>query len=77
MGLDTSEYEEMRELIREGMEVVRDGPAERRAALLEWAEFTEFIIEQVKRMKQEWLERRAALVAEGKLPEQPGHGGRA
>jgi DNA-binding transcriptional regulator GbsR (MarR family) len=77
MGLDTTEYEEMRELIREGMEVVRDGPAERRAALLEWAEFTEFIIEQVKRMKQEWLERRAALVAEGKLPEQPGHGGRA
>src|SRR5829696_1043608 len=28
MGLDTTEYEEMRELVREGLEVVRDAPAE-------------------------------------------------
>ncbi len=77
MGLDTSEYEEMRELVREGLEVVRDAPAERRVLLLEWAEFSDFVIEQVQRMKQEWLERRAALVAAGKLPERPGPGGRA
>jgi DNA-binding transcriptional regulator GbsR (MarR family) len=77
MGLDTTEYEEMRELVREGLEVVRDAPAERRALLLEWSEFADFVIEQVERMQQEWLERRAALVAEGKLPEQPRHGGRA
>jgi DNA-binding transcriptional regulator GbsR (MarR family) len=77
MGLDSTEYEEMRELVREGLEVVRDAPAERRALLLEWSEFTEFVIEQVNRMQQEWLQRRAALVAAGKLPEQPGHGGRA
>jgi acetyl-CoA acetyltransferase len=68
---------ELRELVREGLEVVRDAPAERRALLLEMSEFTDFVIEQVNRMKQEWLERRAALVAAGKLPEQPGHGGRA
>ena len=77
MGLDTAEYEEMSELVREGLEVVRDAPAERRALLLEWSEFTDFVIEQVKRMQQEWLERRAALVAAGKLPEQPGLGGQA
>ena len=77
MGLDTAEYEEMRELVQEGLEVVGDAPAERRARLLEWAEFTEFVIEQVKRMQQEWLQRRAELVAAGKLPEQPGPGGRA
>jgi DNA-binding transcriptional regulator GbsR (MarR family) len=77
MGLDTTEYEEMRELVSEGLEVVRDAPAERRALLLEWSEFTDFVLEQVKRMQQEWLQRRAALVAAGKLPEQPGHGGRA
>ena len=41
----------------------------------EMAAFTEFVIEQVNRMKQEWLERRAALVAAGKLPEQPGRAG--
>jgi DNA-binding transcriptional regulator GbsR (MarR family) len=77
MGLDTSEYEEMGELVREGLEVVRDAPAERRAVLLEWSEFADFVLEHTKRMQQEWRERRAALVAEGRLPEQPGHGGRA
>ena len=77
MGLDSTEYEEMRELVREGLEVVRAAPAERRALLLEWAEFADFVLEQVKRMQQEWLQRRAALVAAGRLPEQPGYGGRA
>ena len=66
----------MRDLVREGLEVVRDAPAERRALLLEWSEFADFLIEQIERMQQEWLERRAALVAAGTLPEQPGHGGR-
>jgi DNA-binding MarR family transcriptional regulator len=74
MGLDTSEYEEMRELVLEGLEVVGDAPAERRARLLEWLEFTDFLIEQINRMRQEWSERRAALVAAGKVPEQPGRG---
>lgn len=77
MGLDTTEYEEMRELVREGLRVVRDAPAERQALLLEWSEFTDFVLEQTKRMQQEWQQRRAALVAAGKLPEQPGDGGRA
>ena len=77
MGLDTTEYEEMRDLVREGLDVVRDAPAERRALLLEWSEFTEFVLEQVQRMREEWLARRAALVAAGKLPERPGPGGRA
>jgi hypothetical protein len=77
MGLDTTEYEEMSDLVREGLEVVRDAPAERRAVLLEWSEFADFVLEQTKRMQQEWRERRAALVAAGKLPERPGHGGRA
>jgi DNA-binding MarR family transcriptional regulator len=76
MGLDVSEYEEMRELVREGLDVVGDAPAERRALLLEWSEFADFVIEQTKRMQQEWIERRAALVVAGTLPAQPGHGGR-
>ena len=77
MGLDTTEYEALRELVSEGLEVVGDAPAERQALLLEMSEFTDFVIEQVKRMQQEWVERRAALVAAGKLPEHPGFGGRA
>ena len=77
MGLDTTEYEEMRELVREGLDVVRDAPPERQAVLLEWSEFADFVLEQTKRMQQEWRERRAALVAAGKLPEHPGHGRRS
>jgi DNA-binding transcriptional regulator GbsR (MarR family) len=77
MGMDITEYEEMRDLVREGLEVVRDAPAERRALLLEMSEFADFVIEQVKRMQKEWQERRQALVAAGKLPEQPGRGGRS
>jgi DNA-binding MarR family transcriptional regulator len=69
MGLDTTEYEEMKELVLEGLDVVGDAPVERRALLLEWAAFTDFIIEQVKRMQQEWPQRRAALVAADKLPD--------
>jgi hypothetical protein len=64
----------MRELVREGLDVVRDAPPERQALLREWWEFTEFVIEQTQRMAREWSERRAALVAAGKLPEH--HGGR-
>jgi DNA-binding transcriptional regulator GbsR (MarR family) len=77
MGLDTTEYEEMRELVREGLDVVRDAPPERQAVLLEWSEFADFVLEQTKRMQQEWRERRAALVAAGRLPEQPGHARRS
>jgi DNA-binding transcriptional regulator GbsR (MarR family) len=76
MGLDAAEYEELRDLAREGLEVLRDAPAERRAALLETAAFAEFVIEQVVRMRQEWEARRAALVAAGELPEQPPGGRR-
>jgi DNA-binding MarR family transcriptional regulator len=71
MGLDATEYEELRELTREGLEVLRDAPAERRAVLLETAAFADFLIEHVARMRQEWEARRAALVAAGELPERP------
>jgi hypothetical protein len=71
MGLDVSEYEELRDLVREGLEVLRDTPVERRAVLLEMAAFADFVIEQTVRMRQEWEARRAALVAAGELPKQP------
>jgi hypothetical protein len=74
MGMDITEYEELRDLAHEGLEVVRDAPAERRAVLLEVAAFADFLLEQMPRMQQEWEARRAALVAAGELPE---CGGRA
>ena len=69
MQMDVSEYEEMRELAREGLAVLRDAPPERRAALLEMSAFADFLVEEIPRLKQEWEARRQALVASGDLPE--------
>ena len=68
MQMDVAEYEEMRELAREGLEVLRDAPPERRAALLEMSAFADFLVEEIPRLKQEWEARRQALVASGDLP---------
>jgi len=74
LGMDVSEYEELLELAREGLEVLQDAPAERRAVLLEMSAFAEFLLEQIPRFQQEWEARREALVAAGELPAQrPGH----
>ncbi len=69
MGMDISEYEELSELAREGLDVLRDASAERRAVLLEMSVFADFLLEQVPRLEQEWNARRAALVAAGELSE--------
>lgn len=75
MGMDVSEYEELRELVREGLDVLRGAPVERRAVLLEISAFAEFWLEQWPRMQQEWETRRAALVAAGELPQRADHRG--
>src|SRR5215831_2970460 len=69
MGMDTAEYEEMGELAREGLEVLRDAPLARRAVLLEVSAFADFLVEQMPKLEQEWEARREALVASGDLPE--------
>jgi DNA-binding transcriptional regulator GbsR (MarR family) len=71
MGMDITEYEEVRELMQEGLQVVNDAPLERQAVLLEMSAFAEFLIERIKVMQQEWEAHRAELVAEGKLPDNP------
>ena len=75
LGMDTAEYEELLELAREGLEVLRDAPAERRAVLLEMSAVAEFLLEQIPKFQQEWEARRQELVSSGDLPElRPGHG---
>ncbi len=68
LGMDVSEYQELAELAREGLDVLRDAPAERRAVLLEMSAFAEFLIEQMPILQQGWQARREALVASGDLP---------
>jgi hypothetical protein len=68
MGMDIAEYEELAELAREGLEVLRDASTERRAVLLEMSAFAGFLLEQMPRLQREWQARREALVASGDLP---------
>jgi DNA-binding transcriptional regulator GbsR (MarR family) len=67
-GFDISEYQELGDLAREGLEVLRDAPPERRAELLELAAFAEFLVESTQALRQEWEARREALRASGELP---------
>jgi DNA-binding MarR family transcriptional regulator len=72
LGMDITEYEELRDLTHEGLDVLRDAPAGRRAVLKEMSSFADFLLEQIPRLQQEWELRRAALVAEGDLPDRGG-----
>lgn len=68
MGMDMSEYEELQELAREGLEVLQDAPPERRAVLLEMSAFMTFLLDELPKLGQQWQTRREALVASGDLP---------
>ena len=71
-GFDLAEYREQGELARGGLRMLADAPPERRAILLEWAAFADFLVERLPLLEQEWKERREALQAAGQLPEAPG-----
>lgn len=46
-GLDLSEYQEQGDLAREGLRLLVDTPPERRAILLEWVAFADFLVERL------------------------------
>jgi DNA-binding MarR family transcriptional regulator len=70
-GFDISEYQEQAELAREGLEVLADAPLERRAVLLEYAAFADFLVERLPVLEEEWNMRREALTEAGALPPDP------
>ncbi len=72
-GFDVSEYREQGELAREGLEVLADAPPERRAMLLEFAAFADFLVERLPQLEQEWYAHRQALRDAGELPADPSH----
>jgi len=75
LGMDVSEYQELAELAREGLDVLRDAPAARRAVLMEMLAYSEFLLEQMPRLQRDWQTRRAELVTSGELPAlRPGEG---
>ena len=67
-GFDITEYQELGDLAREGLEVLKDASDERKADALEMAAFADFLVEQTRRMQQEWETHRDALRARGELP---------
>jgi hypothetical protein len=69
MGFDVTEYREQADLAREGLAVLADAPVERRALLLEYAAFADFLVERLPILEKEWTTRREALRAAGELPD--------
>ena len=69
MGFDVSEQREAADLAREGLHLLADAPPERRAILLEWAAFADFLVERMPVLEQEWKAQREALHAAGELPD--------
>jgi DNA-binding MarR family transcriptional regulator len=72
-GFDVSEYREQGELAREGLEVLADAAPERRAVLLEYAAFADFLVERLPVLEQEWNAHREALHVAGDLPDDEFH----
>jgi DNA-binding transcriptional regulator GbsR (MarR family) len=67
-GFDVTEYQQLGELAREGLEVLKDAPDERKADLLEMAAFADFLVERTRVLQHEWEAHRDALRASGQLP---------
>ncbi len=66
-GFDVSEYREMGELAREGLQTI-DGPVERRAVLLEMAALADFLTDRIPALHEEWKKHRESLRTQGELP---------
>jgi DNA-binding transcriptional regulator GbsR (MarR family) len=75
LGFDVSEYEELRKLADEGLNVLRDAPPARRAALTEMAAFADFLVEQMPKLQREWESRRAKLIATVERTQKTSRGG--
>ena len=69
MGFDVTEYREQGDLAREGLALLADEPVERRAVLLEWAAFADFLVARLPDLEQDWKAHREALRVAGELPD--------
>ena len=68
-GFDVGEYQELGDLAREGLQVLKDGSPERRATLVQMEAFADWLVERMRSLQQEWEAHRDALRASGELPE--------
>jgi hypothetical protein len=68
-GFDISEYQELGDLAREGLQVLADAPPERRATLEGMVAFADWLVDRIRALQQEWEAHSDALRASGELPE--------
>ena len=68
-GFDITEYQQLGDLAREGLQVVKDATRERKADLQEMAAFADFLVDRTRALQHEWEAHRDALRASGALPE--------
>ncbi|HEY0870131.1 MAG TPA: MarR family transcriptional regulator [Acidothermaceae bacterium] len=71
MGFDVTEYQEQGDLAREGLALLDGESLERRAVVLEWAAFADFLVARLPVLEQDWKAHRQALRAAGELPDNP------
>jgi hypothetical protein len=71
MGFDVSEYQELGNLAREGLQMLADAPPGRRSVLKELAAYADFLTERIPLLEQEWKAHREALRAAGEFPDDP------
>ena len=69
MGFDVSEYREQGDLAREGLALLADARPERKAILLEWAAFADFLVARLPELEKDWKAHRDALRDAGELPD--------
>jgi biotin operon repressor len=69
MGFDVTEYREQGDLAREGLALLADAPIERKAVLLEYAAFADFLVARLPELEKDWKAHREALHAAGELPD--------
>jgi hypothetical protein len=67
-GFDITEYQQLGELAREGLQVLKDAPPGRRVLLEEMVAFADFLVDRIGAMQHEWEAHRDALRASGELP---------
>jgi hypothetical protein len=67
-GFDVTEYQQLGDLAREGLIVLKDAPPERRVDLQEMAAFADFLVDRTRALRHEWEAHRDALRASGGLP---------
>jgi hypothetical protein len=71
MGFDVTEYQEQGDLAREGLALLADAPVQRRAVVLEYAAFADFLVARLPELEKDWKAHREALRVSGELPDIP------